>query len=198
MIAAIRENRWLRHGIFVVLNLAAIVIAFELLIVPIRALLSERDAEIARQRQLLARLSAMAAQAPTIEKLVEQGKSTKDRPEFLRGPNQSVITADLQSRLSAMIQSAGGHVRSIRGLPPKTVDGLTLVGAQVELSGPLRAVQQTVYAIEASTPFLFIMGAAIKPSMQVGFQGNRANTAAAQTLDARLDVVGALQPEEHD
>jgi hypothetical protein len=68
----------------------------------------------------------------------------------------------------------------------------------VELSGPLRAVQQTVYSIETATPFLFVVGAAIKPSPQVTFAGAGTGAAAAPVLDARLDVVGALQPEERN
>ena len=197
MTAAVREKPWLRHGLFILANLAAVFIALELVAFPVWTLLADRDTEIAQQQQMLARLNAMAAQAATVQKLSEQGGATQDRPEFLRGPNQSVITADLQSRLSGMVQSAGGQVRSIRGLPPKVVDGITFVGAQVDLSGPLRAVQQTVYSIETSTPYLFITGAAIKPSMQANFPGG-AGTAAAPTLDARFDVLGALRPEERD
>ncbi len=196
MTAALRDHRWLRHSVFVAVNVAVAFITLVFIVVPIGTLLADRDAEITQRQQTFARLTAMAAQAPTVQKLVDQGGSIKDRPEFLRGPNQSVITAELQSRLSGMVQSAGGHVRSIRGLPPKVIDGITFIGAQVELSGPLRAVQQTVYAIESSTPYLFIMGATIKPSLQVAFPGGAANT-AAPPLDARFDVVGALRPEEH-
>jgi hypothetical protein len=198
MRAALRENRWLRHAAFISINLAVALVALELVVFPTHTLLSERDEEIVQQRQQLARLTAMAAQAPTVQKLIEQGGATKDRPEFLRGPNQSVITADLQGQLSRMSQSAGAHVRSIRSLPPQTVDGVTYVGAQVELSGSLRAIQQTVHAIETSTPFLFVMAAAIKPSPQAGFAGAGIATAAGPTLDARLDVVGALAPEERN
>lgn len=198
MRAALRENRWLRHAVFVSINLAAALVALELVVFPTHTLLSERDQEIVQQRQLLARLSAMTAQAPTVQKLVEQGAAAKDRPEFLRGPNQSVITADLQGRLSGMTQSAGAHVRSIRSLPPQIIDGVTYVGAQVELSGPLRAIQQTAYSIETSAPFLFIIGAAIKPSPQANFAGAGIGARAELTLDARLDVVGALQPEERN
>jgi Type II secretion system (T2SS), protein M subtype b len=198
MKAALRDNHWLRHAVFILTNLALATVALQLVVFPTSTLLSERDDEIAQQRQLLARLSAMAAQAPTVQKFAEQGGAIKDRPEFLRGPNQSVITADLQGRLSGMTQSAGARVRSIRSLPPQTIDGITFVGAQVELSGPLRAVQQTVYSIETASPFLFIMGAAIKPSPQATFAGAGTGAGAALTLDARLDVVGALQPEERN
>lgn len=59
-------------------------------------------------------------------------------------------------------------------------------------------VQQIVYSIETSTPYLFITGGTIKPSMQTNFPGGAANTGAVPALDARLDVLGALQPEERD
>jgi len=193
MIAALRENVWLRRGAFVLANVAAVLIALELTVFPTATLLAERDAEIAQQRQLLARLTAMAAQAPAVRTLLDQAGSTKDRPEFLRGASQSVIAADLQSRLSRVVSAAGGQPRSVRSLPPKTVDGVTLVGAQVEFSGPLRAVQQTVHAVETSTPFLFIVGATIKPAMNANFGGV---ATAAPTLDVRLDVVGAIEAEE--
>jgi hypothetical protein len=198
MRTALRENHWLRHAVFIAVNLAMVLVVIELLVLPAVALLSARDEEIAQQRQLLARLTAMAAQAATVQQLAAQGDATKDRPEFLRGPNQSVITADLQGRLSRMTQSAGAHVRSIRSLPPQTIDGITYVGAQVELSGPLGAVQQTVHAIETSTPYLFVIAAAIKPSPQAAFAGSGISTAGVPALDARLDVVGALQPEERN
>ena len=198
MTASFRQNPWLCRGIFLLANLAACNIAVALVVFPISALLSDRDTQIVEQQRLLARLSSVAAQEKAIQDLLARNESAKDRPEFLRGPNQGVITADLQTRLTGVVQAAGGHLRSIRSIPPKTVDGITFVGAQVDLSGPLRAVHQAVVSIEGATPYLFIVGAAIKPSAQFNIPGRGSDSAAAPILDARLDVIGALQPEGRD
>lgn len=195
MIEAYRDGLLLRRAIFVAVNLVSGLIVWMLVILPMRNLIVDRDTRIAEQRQTLARLSALAAQAQTVEGLLSQSEAVKDRVEFLRGTNPGVIAADLQTKLTSMVQAAGGRVRSIRTLPAKTDDQIRFIGAQVELSGPIRAITQMVYSVENATPYLFIAGAAVKPSLQQGVQAGLATGTTDPVLDAQLDIVGALQPE---
>ncbi|HLH91736.1 MAG TPA: type II secretion system protein GspM [Xanthobacteraceae bacterium] len=186
----------LRRGLFVFLNLAACLGILAGIMWPIEDLLADRDRRIAEQRTLVARLAAVAAQAPAIRERSEQTKSLADRPEFLHGPNDGVIAANLQSRLTGMTQSAGSRVRSIRALQPSTRDGVPYLGAHIDMSGPLLALQRAIYAIESATPYLFVVGAVIKPSTQTALQRPGAPNATEQPVfDAELDIVGALPPE---
>jgi general secretion pathway protein M len=198
MIATFRDNLFMRRTAFLTINLSACLVAYTLGVLPIRAVLAQREVQIDEQRQLLARLNAIAAQAQTVQGLLDTVDAAKEHAEFLRGSNPGVVAADLQTKLTALILSGGGRVRSIRSLPPKTVDGIKFLGAQIDISGPFRAIEQAVYSIENGTPFLFIAGATIKPSIQPStFSGSAALT-TEPTLDAQLDVIGALQPEGRD
>lgn len=185
----------LRRGLFVFLNLAACLGVLAGVVWPIEDLLGDRDRRIAEQRTLVARLAAVAAQAPAIHKRSEQTKSLGDRPEFLHGPNDGVIAANLQSRLTTMTQSAGSRVRSIRALQPSTRDGIRYLGAHIDLSGQLQTLQRTIYSIESATPYLFVIGAVIKPSTQAGLQRPGMPMSEQPIFDAELDIVGALPPE---
>jgi hypothetical protein len=186
----------LRSGFFVLVNVAVCLAVLTGMVWPFEDLLADRDQRIADQQTLVARLGAVVAHAPAIRKRIEQTKSLTDCPEFLHGPNDGVIVANLQSQLTALTQGAGGRVRSIRAVQPSKRGGVRYLGAHIDMSGPLRAVEGTIYSIESATPYLFIVAAVIKPSPQASAlrQGTPSN-AEQPVFDAELDVVGALQAE---
>ena len=107
-----------------------------------------------------------------------------------------MIVANLQNQLTAMTQGAGGRVRSIRALQPSRRGGIRYLGAHIDMSGPLQAVERTIYSIESAKPYLFIVAAVIKPSPQPSvLRQGTPNNAEQPVFDAEFDIVGALQPE---
>jgi hypothetical protein len=168
---------------------------FEGILSPVQTLLADRDFQIAGQQGRVAQLQGIAAQASSVRALIERAATAKNRPEFLHGPNDNIIVANLQTQLTSIAQSAGGRVRSIRALQPTLRDGIRHLGVHVDLSGSLQAVQQTVYSIEIATPYLFIPRAVIKPSLQANVAYTGAINNASPTFDADLDVVGAVEAE---
>jgi len=195
MIREWRDIASIRCTIFVVANMAVCFLIFDLAILPIRSFFDERDAQIAEKRAILARLSAVAAQESSVQALARQTEAAKNQNELLRGTNDGVINADLQTRLKAMVQATGARLRSVRNLPPSASDEIKYIGAQVEISGPIRAIHQTVHAIESAKPYLFIVGAVIKPAPQINPQAANGGGSVEPALDAQLDIVGAVQPE---
>ena len=196
MIRDFRATPGLRRGFFVLVNVAACLAVLTGMVWPFEDLVADRDRRIADQQTLVARLGAVVAQAPAIRKRIEQAKSLTDRPEFLQGPNDGVIVANLQSQLTAMTQGAGGRVRSIRALQPSRRGGIRYLGAHIDMSGPLQAVERTIYSIESATPYLFIVAAVVKPSPQPSvLRQGTPNNVEQPVFDAEFDIVGALQPE---
>jgi hypothetical protein len=92
-----------------------------------------------------------------------------------------------------MVQTTGARLRSIRTLPAKVSDDMKFIGAQVDLTGSIQAVYQTVRTIETAKPFLFIRSALLKPTQQGAVLPS--GSSAEPTIDVQLDVVGALQSE---
>lgn len=179
----------LRAPIFAIGNLAAAITILFLIVVPIRDFFADRDAHIADQRALLARLKSIVAQAQNVRFVEQRTLEQLKRGEFIVGPNDGIINADLQTRLKAKAVQSGAQLRSIQALPPKSTDGVRYLGTQLDIYGPLPAIQRTLYAIEHGTPYHFISAALIKPSHSAQSRG----TSAEPTIDARLEIFVGVQ-----
>ena len=175
----------LRRRIFFVLgNLAVCGLIIVGLVLPLNTLFAGRDSYIADQRQMLARLQAIAAQAPNVSAIASDTTAQLQGGEFLAGPNENVISADLQNRLKAIAEGAGARSRATQALPQRAVGQIRYSGSRIEIYGPLQSIQRAVHAIESARPYLFITAASIKASV------SRPEEPAIQ---AQLDVFGAMQ-----
>jgi hypothetical protein len=181
------DDIWVRRVLFLGVNGAAVLAVALLVLVPVRDVLDSRDAQIAEQRSMLARFTAIAAQEATVEAAAKQAPA--DHGEYLTGSNDGVVNADLQTRLKALVESAGAHLRTVSGLQPQTVERLRYIGSRVDIFGSLPSVHRAVAAIETAKPFLFVRGAVIKPAPPTG----PANASQEPVIDAQLDVFGALR-----
>jgi general secretion pathway protein M len=188
MMQVIYDNRFRRRGIFLLVNLAACVLAFTLVVDPIRALFSERENYLVGQRKTLARLQAVTAQ---FENVRSAGTDTDNQirgGEFLVGSNENVISADLQTRLKAIVETGGAKARAVQALPTKTSDGIRYVGARIEIAGAIQSIYRATYDLESAKPYLFISGATIKPVVSFGKPGIE-----EPTLQVQFEVFGAIQ-----
>ena len=179
---------------FLAANLAVILISFALFVAPVLDFFLDRDAYVAQQRVLLARLTAIVAREPSVQAATRKAAEEPKRGEFLVGPNEGVINADLQTRLKTMAEQAGARLRSVQGLPPKTNEQVRYVGSRLEISGPLRAIHRALYAVESGRPYLFVTSAVIKPSRSLNGPAAREEP----ITEAQLDVFGAVQVEERN
>jgi len=182
-----QNSRWLRGLAFVGANAAAVLVVANLIVVPVRDGLAHRDAQIAEQRTMLARFKALAAQEAVVEAAAKQAPA--DTGEYLAGSNEGVINADLQTRLKGMVEPTGARVRSVRTLPPQTTEQVRYTGSRIEIYGPLAAIHRAVATIEASKPYLFVRGAAIKSAPPTG----RPDAPQEPVIEAQLDVFGAVR-----
>lgn len=182
-----------RRAAFVGGNLALCAIIVIGLIIPAHDFFYERDARIAERRNVLARLTAMANQAEQVSSAAQQAAG--QRGEFLVGPNDGVINADLQTRLKGMAEGVGARVRSLQTLPAANYGQSRYSGSRIEFFGPLQSIHSAVNAIESAKPYLFITAASIKLSPPT--VGGGPGVVAAPVVQAQLDVFGAVQIAEH-
>jgi len=193
MIELLSNRVPLRRGVFVLANVAALFGFWAVVIWPLQGFFADRGAELSERRAALARFQAIVAQRGTVERLAAQSAADGRRAEFLQGTNDSIAAANLQTMLKGMVDPTGARLRSIRALPAKPMEDLKLIGAQLEMTGTMRAIYQTVRTIETAKPYLFIVGAELKPTQRAMVLS--ALSRAEPTIDAQLDVVGAIQDE---
>jgi len=188
-----RDRPWLRRSAFVSGNVGAGLAVAAFLALPVYGFFAERDARIAGERLLLARLSAVAAQHPRVDAAAREADAQIERGEFLLGTNEGVVVADLQTRLKAIAEAAGARLRSVQSLPAKTRAEVRYVGARLDVYGPVAAIQRTLHTVEAGTPYLFVDAAVVRAAPPVNTQGVAHAPAQEPVIDAQLDVFGAVQ-----
>jgi general secretion pathway protein M len=167
---------------------------FGFVVIPICDFFADRNSRIAEQRVLLARLEAIAAQDANVQSMARRPDAQLQRGEFLIGPNEGVINADLQTRLKALTQAGGARLRSAQSLPAKANDQIRYSGSRIDIYGSLQSIQKTIYAIESATPYLFVTGAVIKLSLP----SNRPGVVEEPVIQAQLDIVGPMHIEGRD
>jgi general secretion pathway protein M len=174
---------------FWLVNAAIALTAAVLVIEPAYTYLGDRQAQVLEQQRLLARLQALVRQGPGIQERTLAESTRTKRVEFVSGPNEGVISAELQSRVQGVAQSAGIRVRSVRSLPAQTRGQVRLAGVRIELFGPIQGIRQAIHAMETATPFLFIGNATVRLTQA-------ANAGSAEpVVDAQLEIFSAIRVE---
>jgi hypothetical protein len=184
-----QQSRWVDRGIFLAVTAAMGLTIFYLIVLPIQAVFLERDASIAAQRDLLARLAAVAAQEPSVMAAIRKAADEAKLGEFLGGANDGVISAELQARLKAIVEQSGARLRSVQALPASTTDVVRYVGSRVEMIGTHRTLHRAIHTIENGSPYLFVTSASIRSAASTSGPPARDEP----ILEARLDVFGAVQ-----
>lgn len=182
------DVRLRRQTLFVLGNLAACALVTGVIVVPIFTFFADRDSRIEEQGRVLARLSAITAQAANIQSIVSDTKVQMQSGEFLLGPNENVISADLQTKLKALTESAGARSRAVQALPVKISDQIKYSGSRIEIFGSLQSIFRAIHTIESAKPYLFVTGAALKMPPAAG-QG----ASQEPVIQAQLDIFGAMQ-----
>jgi hypothetical protein len=193
MIAHWRNSMWVRRAAFLLANISCVAGFWLFVVAPIQSFFADREARILEQGMLLSRLNAIVAQRAAVAELAAQSSTDGKRAEFLQGANDGAAAASLQTMVKGIVEPAGGRLRSVRALPTSVAEDMKFIGVQLEMTGTIHAVYQTIQAIGAAKPFLFIVGAQLRPTQRGPVTSPGSN--AEPTIDARIDVVGAMQSE---
>jgi hypothetical protein len=194
MMSLVRNNRWLRRALFVLVNLTFCAVVVGSTVMPISALFADRESSIVEGQKTLARLTAIAAQEAHVRSIDADTGLQMQRGEFLTGPNENVINADLQTRLKTIVETAGARSRAMQSLPSKSSGQIRYSGSRIEIYGPLQSIHRAVHAVEDAKPYLFIAGAVLKMLPSSG----RLDVPEEPVIQAQLDIFGAMQINGRD
>lgn len=176
-----------RRALFVAVNLLGLALFYIVFIEPARRMIADGAEAIAQRRQTLARYEAVASHEEQIQEYARQVADINGRGELLDGDSEGVINANLQARLKSIAEAAQVTVRSIQMLPEKPFQGVTLVGARIDVSGSYENVHALARALEGAPPLMIITAASLRG--QAMFWG-APTTQAEPEIEAQFDVFG--------
>jgi hypothetical protein len=186
------SSRHVRRVMFGGVNLLLAVSVYFLLVEPVRSYLAERAESVADRRSSLARYEAVVAQDEAVRLYESQVADGNAQGDLLSGASEGVVNANLQARLKALAQQAAVNVRSIRMLPAKTANGVTLVGARLEVDGGLESLHALARALEGESPLLIVLSASLRNETPVW----SVQSGPEASIGAQFDVYGGASTRE--
>lgn len=144
--------------------------------------------EFAEKREALGRYQTIAALKPALAR--DNKAAAADGGDFLEGDSEAVAHGNMQRQLNAILSEQNANLLSISNIPELQVGNARYVGIRADLSGPVDAVYNAIFAIETSKAMI-IRNASIWLS---GFDEGQAAARAPEIL-ARIQVYGALRPD---
>ncbi len=176
-----------QRAMFVGVNLLALGLIYLIFIEPARRMVADGAEAIAQRHQTLARYEAVVAHEAQIQDYARQVAETNGRGELFDGDSEGVIGANLQARLKSISEGAQVTVRSIQMLPEKSFQGVTLVGARLDVSGVYENIHALARALEGKPPLLIITAATLRSQAMMMWGAPQEIEAE---IEAQFDVFG--------
>jgi len=185
-------SRMLSRLLALGLLVAVLAAGWSLVAEPVIRRFAEQRESIADARLLLARLERLGAARASLE---QQRDELRQRlgalGGYLPGDSETLVAADLQSRIRARFEQQGATLRSLQIMPARSEGEFgQAVTVRAQIGVELPALQAIFYAIETETPYLFIDNLDIRRRA-----GRRRVEEEAGTgiLEVRFDVFGYMR-----
>ncbi len=112
--------------------------------------ISDSEAALQRFNQVAARLPRLEAERAQLK------DALASQDGFLKATSDTLIAAEMQTRIKAVADRAGGQLKSTQILPAREESGFRRITARVEVVGNADALERMWYEMESGVPFLFI------------------------------------------
>ncbi|MDE3116743.1 MAG: hypothetical protein KGL26_14160 [Pseudomonadota bacterium] len=117
----------------------------------------EQDAEIGEALHGLALYRAEASLKPSLQSQIQAVRQhLAALPGQVSGTSAPLAQAALQNAVKTIVDQNGGEIRSAQIVPASRANGFETIAVQYDLVVPVTHLSTFAYAIESSTPYLFI------------------------------------------
>lgn len=185
MNAAALPSGWPGRLLALALLGVVLVVLYATVAMPLLSFYYDRQARLARERQLIAKLDSIAAELPTLRARVERLRAAvADHKMALAGETDAIATAALQGRLEQDATAAGVTIGSSEILPEMPAGDYHRVGLRLLVNGRYQGLLQLLARVETASPPLAI------DNLQI--RGTQSATPLNRTvgLDASFEVYG--------
>lgn len=150
-----------------------------------------------QQQGRLQQLERMAASREPIQQLLTSIQ--QDRAviaQYLPQSAPALAAADLQQRVKAVVEAAGGTLQSTQALPPAEEGNTVKVTVSAAMNGDVDSLRKILHDLEAQTPLLFV------DNLQVSARESRPRLSSGRVasytrvqLSVQFEVSGYLRKE---
>lgn len=182
-----------RRLLAVALLLATVLLAWSGLVGPLLDSHAEAKVTIERLRLAVGRSREAGREVAALQaELAGLRGRQPSAGGFLPGANESVAAAQLQARLKAAVDRAGGDLRSTQILASRDEGRFRRITVRGQMLLRTSALQRMVHELEAASPYLFLDNVEIRVR---DAPGDRDGAAAIEDppLDIRLDLSGYVR-----
>lgn len=150
-----------------------------------------------QQQDRLEQLERMAASREPIQQLIAGILQDRNAAaQYLPQSAPPLAAAELQQRVKAVVEAAGGTLRSTQALPPAEEGSAVKVTVNASMTGDTESLQKILYELESQTPLLFLDNLDVtarenRPRLP---SGRLANYSRMQ-LNVQFEVSGYLRKE---
>lgn len=145
----------------------------------------------------LEQLERMAASREPIQQLI--ARIQQDRgvaAQYLPQSAPALAAADLQQRVKAVVEAAGGTLRSTQALPPVEEGSVVKVTVSAAVTGDTDSLRKVLYDLESQTPLLFVDNLEVAArETRPRLSGGRLASYTRLQLNAQFEVSGYLHKE---
>lgn len=150
-----------------------------------------------RHQERLAQLERMAATREPVQQLI--AKIQQDRnvnAQYLPQSAPALAAAELQQRIKAVVEAAGGTLQSTQALPPVEEGGAVKVAISAIMNGDTGSLQQVLHNLESQTPLLFVDNLELSArATRPRLSGGRYASYTRMQLNVQFEVAGYLRKE---
>jgi general secretion pathway protein M len=190
----LRPGSVLARVLALALLAAAVAGGYLLVVVPVLDAYRGTAEAIEQAEILLQRQRALTAQRPLLIARIEEEKEQAETISgYLQGPSDALAAAQLQDRLKAVVEAAGGELRSTRILPAEAVEaspGTRRTALQVQLVVTIDGLAEILYGLEAGQPYLLIDELSVRNQRE---RRRRGEAVPETTLDVNLRLSGFVR-----
>jgi len=150
-----------------------------------------------RHQERLAQLERMAATREPVQQLI--AKIQQDRnvtTQYLPQSAPALAAAELQQRIKAVVEAAGGTLQSTQALPPVEEGGAVKVAISAIMNGDTGSLLRVLHNLESQTPLLFV------DNLELSARQNRPRLSSGRyasytrmQLNVQFEVAGYLRKE---
>ena len=151
--------------------------------------------QLQQQQERLAQLERIAAtREPVQQRIAKVQQDRNITAQYLPQSAPALAAAELQQRIKAVVEAAGGTLQSTQALPPVEEGGAMKVTVSAIMNGDTGSVQKVLYDLEGQTPLLFVDNLELSARMMRPRlpNGRYANYTRMQ-LSAQFEISGYLR-----
>lgn len=156
----LRRGSVLSRSLAVGLLGGVLLAGYGLVLAPVIAAYREVGREIEESQLLLQRYRSLASERPELSaRLADLEQQAAKVGGYLKGPSDALAAAELQDYARAVIEGAGGSLRSTQILPVSATDSKVPVRRatlRIQLRIDIKGLQKLLYQLETGKPYLFV------------------------------------------